>query len=115
MSHLNRDVRAAVHELRRVPADVSEEVGSVVHAVADNARAAAHQVRETAGRAVEAVEEKCEQVGHAARDTFEHGRHRVVRWEHDFEKVLKARPIVSLLIAAGVGVVLGALLDRRLR
>jgi ElaB/YqjD/DUF883 family membrane-anchored ribosome-binding protein len=62
---------------------------------------------------VEAVEEKYEQVGHAARASFEHGRDRGVRWENSFEGEVRARPIVSLLMAAGVGVLVGIFWDRR--
>ena len=109
MNHSTTHVKAAGHELAAAAAGVSEDVGSVMHAVADGARSATHQARKVAGRVVEAVEEKCGQVGHAARDAFDHGRDRARHWENSFEKTVAARPLVSLLIAAGVGVVVGAL------
>jgi len=113
MSHLNRHVKAASHEVGKAVADVSEDVGSVVHAVRDRAGTAVHEVRKTADRVVRAVEDKCEQAGHAARETFEHGRDRVRHWENDFEGAVRSRPLVSLLIAAAIGCVVGMLWHRR--
>lgn len=113
MNQFKQHLNAAGHELAGAAGDISESVGSVVHSVGDRAGAVAHQARDTAVRAVEAVEEKCAQVGHAARDSFKHGRDHVRRWENDVEGAVRSRPIVSLLVAAGIGVVMGILWDRR--
>jgi hypothetical protein len=59
-------------------------------------------------RSFVAVEGKGEQLGRVARDAFTHGHNRAVRWEHNFEEAIRSRPIVSLLIAAGIGAVAGA-------
>ena len=113
MSESNRNVKAATGQRAKAAADVSDSVGSVVHAVTDTAHAVAHQAREAAGRVVEAVQEKSEHVGRAARDSFEHGRERARRWENGFEAAVRSRPLASLLIAAAVGVTCGLLWHRR--
>jgi len=112
MSESNRNVKAATGQRAKAAADVSDSVGSVVHAVTDTAHAVAHQAREAAGRVVEAVEEKCEQAGRVARDSFEHGRERARRWESGFEAAIRSRPLASLFIAAAVGVACGLLWHR---
>lgn len=112
MSHLNQNVKAAIDQ-SATAADVSENVGEFIRAVADGASTAAHQVRGAAGRAVEAVEQKYERVSHAARDSFQHGRDLGRRWEDDFEGAIRSRPLISVLIAAGIGLVVGTLWHRR--
>ena len=109
MTHLKRHVNEAAHHSDKADNDVSEDVGSVVHAVADRAGTAAHQVHETAGRFVEALEDKCDRVG----QSFQHGRENGRRWQREFVGAVRSRPLVSLLIAAGTGAVVGILWDRR--
>jgi len=113
MSHLNRHVKAPGRQSGKDGAEVSENAGSVGQAVADGVHAVGHDVQVAAGRVMEAVEEKCEQAGQAARDSFEQGRDRVRHWENGLKADVRSRPVASLLIAAGIGVVLGALWRRR--
>jgi len=108
MSHVNRSVKSGSHDSCGVTADVTKKIGSVVHAATDCACEAAHDVRDNASRVVEAVEEKFEQASHATRKSLAHGRDRVERWENDFERAVRARPIASLLIAAGLGAAVAA-------
>jgi ElaB/YqjD/DUF883 family membrane-anchored ribosome-binding protein len=110
MSQSKTSVRAAARDFTQAASDVGEGVGDAIHAVGDTARAAVHQARKSAGHIVGAVEEKYEEAGQLARDTYRHGRERAERWENNFEGIVCSRPLVSLLIAAGVGAVVGAIL-----
>jgi ElaB/YqjD/DUF883 family membrane-anchored ribosome-binding protein len=59
------------------------------------------------------VEETCHDANQLARDSIQRTRARARSLEHDFEGAVAARPLVSLLIAAGVGLVVGVLWHRR--
>jgi ElaB/YqjD/DUF883 family membrane-anchored ribosome-binding protein len=108
MSDSNRHVKPAADAGATVAERVSQSVSSLPHAVADKTRAAGQRIAETAGHVVDAVKEKGEQFGQAGRDALTHGRDRAVRWEHNVEGAVRSSPIVSLLIAAGIGVLAGA-------
>lgn len=44
---------------------------------------------------------------------YERGKERAMEWEGNFENFVSERPLRSVLIAAGIGLVVGALLARR--
>lgn len=46
------------------------------------------------------------------RDSFQHGRETVRNWEEGLEKYIQEKPLRSLLIAAGVGWLIGAIWRR---
>jgi ElaB/YqjD/DUF883 family membrane-anchored ribosome-binding protein len=48
-----------------------------------------------------------------AREYFEEGKKKLSSFESQFEKYVSEKPVQSVLIAAGVGVVLGLLWKRR--
>lgn len=50
---------------------------------------------------------------HRARELLERGKEKAVAVGQGFEDVVKDRPIPSILIAAGVGVLIGFLVARR--
>jgi ElaB/YqjD/DUF883 family membrane-anchored ribosome-binding protein len=102
MSHLNRHVKSGTHHSTKSAAEVSDNGGSVVDAIAEGASAVARDVREAAGQVAQRVEEK-----------FEQGRDQVRCCENRFEESVRSRPLASLLIAAGIGVIAGALWRRR--
>jgi ElaB/YqjD/DUF883 family membrane-anchored ribosome-binding protein len=58
-------------------------------------------------------EEVVEHARHAARDLIRRGKDRAVAIERGFEGAVQERPIQSVLIAAGVGLLLGVFLARR--
>jgi len=53
-----------------------------------------------------------EQAGHlrdTASEYYQQGREKAVEWSRGLEKFVREQPVKSLLIAAGVGVLLGAI------
>lgn len=102
MRHSNRELKAATHHMTEAVGEMRDDAGAAVHAAGDTVRAATHQARDAAGRVVKAVQEK-----------FDHGRDRVKGWENDFEGVVRSRPLSALLVAGGIGFVVGLLCHRR--
>src|SRR5688572_22899296 len=78
--------------------------------------AASEQVqnlKQAAGQYVEQGREQVENLKHTATDYIEEGRHRAIEMERTLESQIRAQPMRSVLIAAGVGLVAGILLCRR--
>lgn len=61
----------------------------------------------------EVLEEKVHEARDLARSTYERGKEKAVEWEESFEDYVKERPIKSLLVALGVGLIVGAVIARR--
>lgn len=89
----------------------------------EHVREAANEARTGAGRVVEHLKEAgheakvaaTEQIGHMADqagDYYRRGKERAMEWEGTLEDCVRERPIRSLLIAAGVGLLLGAVWRR---
>ncbi len=74
------------------------------------------EVRDRASHALEAGRDKAqayyEQGKDAASDYMHQGVDKAKQFEHSVEQYIREKPIQSVLIAAGIGVVLGALLKR---
>ena len=86
-------------------------------------RGSAQQIRETASQVGEGIREVGSQVRDVATDKYnelrdqaqqyyEEGRQRAIEWERGLEEYVQEKPIQSLLIAAGVGLLLGLLWKR---
>jgi len=73
--------------------------------VGQNLRDLGGQVRDTATQ-------QYEQLRQQANDYYEQGRQRAVEMEQSLEQYVQEKPIQSLLIAAGVGMLLGVLWKR---
>jgi ElaB/YqjD/DUF883 family membrane-anchored ribosome-binding protein len=65
------------------------------------------------GLAKDAAQEKLGEARTAARDAYHHGRERVDTELDRFARRVQENPLQSIAIAAGIGVLLGALLSRR--
>jgi ElaB/YqjD/DUF883 family membrane-anchored ribosome-binding protein len=73
---------------------------------------AADQVRETASQVKDAAQEKFNELRDQASEYYEQGRQRAMEWEQGLEDYVQQQPIKALLIAAGVGALLGFLWRR---
>ena len=109
MGQMKNDLKAAVAHSGEVATDVSENIESAVHSAGNGVRDAAHRVKEVAGHVAAAIEEQCQEVGRTAKATFDHGRTQARRWENRFEGAVRAKPLISVLIAGAAGLVAGLL------
>ena len=85
--------------------NVGEQVREAATQVSQNLRDAGSQLRDQA-------QEKYNQLRDQASQYYEEGRQRAQEWEQGLESYVQEKPIQSLLIAAGVGMVLGILWKR---
>jgi ElaB/YqjD/DUF883 family membrane-anchored ribosome-binding protein len=84
----------------------TEQLREKTQEVQENLRDMGSQVRD-------AAQEKIGEIRNRASEYYQQGRERLSDWEQDLEGYVRERPLQSLLIAAGVGVVLGLLWRRR--
>ena len=83
---------------------------------ASDLREAASQVgqnlRDLGGQVRDTATQQYEQLRQQAGDYYEQGRQRAMEMEQSLEQYVQEKPIQSLLIAAGVGMLLGMLWKR---
>ena len=61
----------------------------------------------------ERIGDKIDTLSGSARDIYERGKERAQVWGEDLGHYVQNQPVKSMLIAAGIGLVLGAVLTRR--
>jgi ElaB/YqjD/DUF883 family membrane-anchored ribosome-binding protein len=83
----------------------TENLKEKVHEVSQNLRDMGDHVRETAS-------EKFHELRDQAGDYYKQGRDRAKDWEHSLESYVQEKPVKAILIAAGVGLLLGLLWKR---
>jgi len=76
-------------------------------------RTVVQDLQELGGMAREMAQEKVEQVRSGAADYANEGREKVRQVERSIEQYIREQPLKSMLIAAGVGLVLGRFWMRR--
>ena len=76
-------------------------------------RTVKQDLQELGGMAREMAEEKVEQWRASASEYCEEGRDKVQQVERSFEKFIRQQQLKSILIAAGLGLLLGGLWMRR--
>jgi ElaB/YqjD/DUF883 family membrane-anchored ribosome-binding protein len=77
------------------------------------ARTVTQDIHELGGMAQEMAHEKVEQLRENVSDYYEEGRNQVRQVERSFEQFIRQQPLKSILIAAGVGLVIGRFWMRR--
>ncbi len=76
-------------------------------------RTVVEDLQQLGGMAREMTQEKVEQVRAGAADYAKEGRDKAREVEHSIERYIREQPLKSMLIAAGVGMVLGRFWMRR--
>lgn len=97
--NIDKLVGAAAETGQKVASQVSEKMTETVHAV-----------RDLTDRAATAVKDGYEKVTEKAGDAYKQGRKAAGRWEQSLEDSIQKRPILTLVIATGVGCLLGMFL-----
>ena len=87
------------------PQQGGENLTSKAAEVGENLRDLGSQVRDQA-------REKYEEFSGQAKEYYDKGRQAASEWEENLESYVKEQPLKALLIAAGVGVLLGILWKR---
>src|SRR5688500_12200624 len=69
-------------------------------------------LREMGTQARDVATQKYDELRHQAQDYYQQGREKATEWEQGLEQYIHEKPLQAVLIAAGVGVVLGLLWKR---
>ena len=93
-------------------ADSGNAAQDAASQIKDKASEMASNVRDMGSQAYEAASEKYESARDAAAEYYQAGREKAMQWESQIESYVHEQPIKSLLMAAGVGIVLGMIWKR---
>lgn len=80
---------------------------SVGEAASQGAQSVGQSLKDAGEHARDMAREKYEHVRDSAQEYYEQGRAKAKEWTSDVETFVQERPIQSLLIAGGVGLLLG--------
>ena len=80
--------------------------------VSDKAAEVGQNLRDLGGQVRDQAREKYEQLSDQARNYYDQGRQAAQEWEQGLESYVQEKPMQALLIAAGVGMLLGILWKR---
>ena len=86
--------------------------GETTQSLRDSASQVGQSLRDAGSQVRDAATDKYNQLREQAADYYETGRQRAEEWEQSLEAYVQEKPIQSLLIAAGVGMLLGILWRR---
>jgi len=78
----------------------------------DKAQKVGEDLRDLGGQVREAARDKYDQLSGEARAFYDQGRDKAHEWEAGIESYVREKPVQALLVAAGVGLLLGALWKR---
>jgi len=104
----------AFGNIDRSPAEVGAQVRD--KAVRDKAQEVGAQVRDKAQEVGAQVRDKAQEMvrqgAETASDYYQQGRQQMEAMEHTLEDGIRAKPLQSVLIAAGIGMLLGLVLKK---
>jgi ElaB/YqjD/DUF883 family membrane-anchored ribosome-binding protein len=80
--------------------------------ITETAGQVGQNIRELGTQARDVATQKYEELRGQAQDYYQQGRERAQEWEQSLEQYVHEKPLQAVLIAAGVGVVLGLLWKR---
>ena len=78
----------------------------------DQASQMAQSLRDMGGTVTQAAREQYDNLRESATEYYDYGRERAQEWQQQAEEYIREQPLKSVLIAAGVGIVLGVLWRR---
>ncbi len=90
----------------------SNESGPSQADLRDKASQVGENIRDLGGQVRDAAREKYESLSGEAKAYYEQGRDMAQEWEDGLETYVREKPLQAVLIAAGVGLLLGALWKR---
>jgi ElaB/YqjD/DUF883 family membrane-anchored ribosome-binding protein len=91
----------------------SHAASSAADDLKDKAAEIGQNVREMGGQIGDAAREQYENLRGKANDYYKQGRKQAAQWEEGVEEYIQDRPIHAVLMAAGIGLLLGMFWRRR--
>jgi ElaB/YqjD/DUF883 family membrane-anchored ribosome-binding protein len=85
--------------------DPSEAIGQTADRIRDKAADVSQQLKDVAN-------EKYDQVRERASQAYDQGRETAEQWEQSLETYVQDKPLQAVLLAAGIGLLLGLLWKR---
>jgi ElaB/YqjD/DUF883 family membrane-anchored ribosome-binding protein len=98
--------------MSRIPEQGSEHSSPGVGQIKEKASEIGKNLRDLGSTARDAAQGEYDNLKNQAGEYYEQGRQQAVQWENQVESYVHDKPIQSLLIAAGVGLILGVLWKR---
>jgi ElaB/YqjD/DUF883 family membrane-anchored ribosome-binding protein len=89
-----------------------ESANAAVDQVKGKAGEVAQAVRDAGSQVRDAATEKYAQVRDQASQYVNDGRQRAEEWEHSLESYVQEKPLQAVLLAAGIGLLLGLIWKR---
>lgn len=92
--------------------DAMGEANQGASQIKDAASQVGQSVREVGSQVRDAATEQYNQMRDRANDYYEQGRQKAQEWEQGLESYVHEKPMQALLVAAGVGLLLGIIWKR---
>lgn len=89
-----------------------ENQGSATEQLRDKASEMSQNLRDIGGQVKEAASEKYNQLRDQASEYYQQGRETAQEWEQSLEGYVQEKPLQAVMIAAGIGLLLGLLWKR---
>lgn len=93
--------------MSRIENSGEQAAGSATDQLRETAAQVQKNVRDAGTQVRDAAQEKFNDLRDQASQYYEQGRESAKEWEHNLEQYVQDQPVKSLLIAAGVGLLLG--------
>lgn len=88
------------------------DTGNQGQSFTEQAQQVGQNLRDLGGQVRDQAQQKYSELSDQARDYYEQGRQKAQEWEQGLESYIQEKPMQAVLIAAGVGVLLGLLWKR---
>ena len=98
--------------MSRINEPSGEGSGSGAQQLKETAQQVQQGIRDMGSQVRDVASEQYENLRSQANEYYEQGRQRAQEWEQGLERYVQEKPIQSLLIAAGVGMLVGLLWKR---
>ncbi len=92
--------------------DPSEQGNSATEQLRDKASEVSQNLRDIGGQVRDTAADKYNQLRDQANQYYNEGRERAQEWEQSLETYVQEKPLQAVLVAAGVGLLLGLLWKR---
>jgi ElaB/YqjD/DUF883 family membrane-anchored ribosome-binding protein len=107
-----RERSSTMSRISDTSTNTGNQGGSEGSGIGDTASQVSQNIREMGSQVRDMASEKYSQLRDQATDYYQQGRDRAQQWEESFESYVQEKPVQAVLMAAGIGVLLGLLWRR---